>query len=69
LSDEKVRWANDIKLLAEEAKLIPGNSLIASGMVSYAGAFISSYRAKLEVLWISQLDALHIIHSDGIKMV
>ena len=69
LSDEKVRWGNDIQLLTEEAKLIPGNSLIASGMISYAGAFIASYRAKLEVLWINQLDELKIIHTEGIKMV
>ena len=69
LSDEKVRWANDIQLLAEEAKLIPGNSLIASGMISYAGSFIASYRNKLEALWIKQLDELKIIHTEGIKMV
>lgn len=41
LSDEKERWGSDILKLSESGVLIPGNSIIAAGMVAYSGPFVS----------------------------
>jgi len=41
LSDEKERWAKDIENLTNSGGLIPGNSIIAAGMVAYSGPFVS----------------------------
>ena len=36
--------------------MIPGDCIIASGMISYAGPFTSGYRKALENAWIKKLD-------------
>ena len=48
LSEEKVRWGNDIKSLEVKMTLLPGDSIISSGMISYAGAFTSGFRQSME---------------------
>jgi len=48
LSEEKIRWANDIKTLETRMTLLPGDSIISAGMISYAGAFTSNYRESME---------------------
>jgi len=52
LSDEKVRWGNDIKLFTFNEKYIPGDSMIGSAMVAYAGPFTQHYRQNLESFWV-----------------
>ena len=44
LSEEKVRWGNDIKNLEKKMELLPGDTVISAGMVAYAGPFTSNYR-------------------------
>ena len=55
LSDEQKRWSEDVKRLKENSHSIPGNSVIAAGMVAYCGPFTADYRTKLEKLWIEKL--------------
>ena len=68
LADEKKRWREEIVNLKASEKLIPHDSLIASGMVSYAGPFISEFRTKMEKLWVDNLVKLGLSHTAGIKM-
>ena len=68
LSEERERWGLDIETLSSKFELLPGNSLIAAGMVSYAGPFTSAFRQKMETYWIELLDELKIARSDDIKM-
>merc|ERR1719506_726725 len=39
LGGEKSRWSELVKTLGEEQKLLPGDSLVASGMLAYGGPF------------------------------
>ena len=48
LSEESVRWAEDIKALNVKASLVPAHSIIAAGMVAYSGPFTSTFRNNLE---------------------
>lgn len=48
LSEESVRWAEDIKALNNKASLVPAHSIIAAGMVAYSGPFTSTFRTDLE---------------------
>ena len=41
LAGEKTRWTNIVADLTVQADLVVGDSLIASGSISYAGAFTS----------------------------
>lgn len=52
LSDEKIRWGIDVQKLIEKEVFIPGDSIIATGMVAYSGPFTSEYRKQLETSWI-----------------
>lgn len=47
---------------------MPGDSVIATGMVAYGGPFTSKFRQRLESLWISELDRLNLVHSSGVSM-
>lgn len=44
LAGEKERWTNTVADLTEAREFITGNSLVAAGMISYAGPFISQFR-------------------------
>lgn len=44
LSEEKVRWASDIKMLEKRMDLLPGDSIISAAMVAYSGPFTSNFR-------------------------
>jgi dynein heavy chain len=44
LKNEKTRWAHDINILKENGTYIIGDSVVAAGMVAYAGPFTSEYR-------------------------
>ena len=51
LEGEKVRWTNQVHDYGIQYNLLPGNCLLASGVVGYAGPFIAKYREILENLW------------------
>jgi len=55
LAGEKERWTDTVASLTEAQKYITGNSLIASGMICYAGPFISQFREALEELWRNKM--------------
>ena len=45
-----------VGVLTEEYDLLPGDSLVAAGMVGYAGPFAGEYRAHFEKLWLHTED-------------
>lgn len=51
LGGEKDRWTKIVADLTIQATLVTGDSLIASGLMSYGGPFTSVYREELEALW------------------
>jgi len=51
LAGEKDRWTNTVADLTAQLELVIGDSLIASGAISYSGAFTSQYREELEETW------------------
>lgn len=55
LSEEKTRWASDIKRLEGRAQLVPAHSITAAGMVAYSGPFTSHFRRNLETEWVHKL--------------
>ena len=48
--------------------LLPGDSIISAGMLSYSGAFTSSFRENMEKEWQNKLKASGLPHSEGINM-
>ena len=44
LAGEKERWNSTVASLTEAQQFITGDSLVAAGMICYAGPFISQYR-------------------------
>jgi len=68
LAGEKDRWTETVRTLTEEKEFITGNCLIAAGMVSYSGPFISQYREQLEALWREEMTQLGIKCKDNITM-
>merc|ERR1719482_1504930 len=63
LGGEKKRWGENVKQLTEQLTLLPGDCIIAAGMVSYAGPFTSSYRIDCERNWLQELTNLGIAHN------
>lgn len=51
LESENDRWSLTVKTLTHRYSLLIGDCLLAAGMVSYAGPFISQYRSMLEEQW------------------
>ena len=68
LKDEKERWSVEIQELSKGGVYLAGDSVIAAGMVAYAGPFTSEYRQELESLWIQELEKEGIQHSANVSM-
>ena len=47
LSDEEVRWANEVEVLSESESVMLGNVLMSAAFVSYIGVFNMKYRQQL----------------------
>jgi len=47
LSNEKIRWSANIKMMKEKSKILIGDSLVASAFVSYIGCFSATFRTIL----------------------
>ncbi|KAG4103981.1 dynein heavy chain and region D6 of dynein motor-domain-containing protein [Neocallimastix lanati (nom. inval.)] len=61
LSGEKDRWETSIKNYEESLHYLPGDCLLASAFLSYAGSFNSIYRSELvNNHWITQIKAREI---------
>jgi dynein heavy chain len=57
-----------VQRFRDNASLIAGNSVVAAGMVAYAGPFTAEYRTKLEKDWATKLKDLGIEHTEGVTM-
>lgn len=68
LAGEKDRWSSTVKRLTEEQEFIVGNSLIAAGMICYAGPFITQFREALEELWRNKMKELYMKITEKISM-
>jgi dynein heavy chain len=68
LSDENERWGVEIMDLDKKGKLLPGNTIIAAGMVAYAGPFTAEFRQGLEKDWIEHLSIYELEHTEDISM-
>eukprot|EP00930_Biecheleria_cincta_P008311 TRINITY_DN10972_c0_g5_i1.p1 TRINITY_DN10972_c0_g5~~TRINITY_DN10972_c0_g5_i1.p1 ORF type:complete len:3933 (-),score=932.09 TRINITY_DN10972_c0_g5_i1:47-11569(-) len=69
LGGEKDRWTNTVATLTEQYELLPGDSLVAAGMVGYAGPFTGEYRIGFEKLWVENEDTEKITHKNGVSLV
>ena len=68
LEGEKVRWTETVEKLTIQKGFLIGDSLIAAGMVSYSGPFISQYREALEQLWREKCGELNIKVTENVTM-
>jgi len=69
LGGEKDRWTTTVADLTVEYELLPGDSLVAAGMVGYAGPFAGEYRAGFEKLWLESEDKEKLTHKDAATLV
>jgi dynein heavy chain len=61
LAGEKDRWEKSIKRYEDALKFLPGDCLLASAFMSYAGPFNTAYRQSLvNGVWIAQTKTLEI---------
>jgi len=69
LEGEKTRWTETVAQLGEQQELLVGDSLIAAGMVSYAGPFTALYREQLETSWREKLVKSGVKLTQGVTMM
>jgi len=55
LGGEKARWGQNVKDLNEQLGLLPGDCIVAAGMLSYAGPFTAAFRADFEKSWVEEM--------------
>jgi dynein heavy chain len=68
LGGEKARWGENVQQLTEQLTLLPGDCLVAAGMVSYAGPFTSGVRTDCEKGWLQELTSLGLAHNSDCSM-
>ncbi|XP_028414460.1 dynein heavy chain 6, axonemal-like [Dendronephthya gigantea] len=69
LSDEQVRWTENIAAFEVEIGNVVGNVFIAAACVAYNGAFTSLYREELISQWIAKCTELQIPVSENFTLV
>ncbi|EFC37691.1 hypothetical protein NAEGRDRAFT_81845 [Naegleria gruberi] len=55
LEGEKLRWQETLAKIMEQQTCINGDVILASGIISYLGAFTSEYRRKILKKWSNKL--------------
>jgi len=65
LGDEKVRWAEQVTVFDKQLVDVVGNVFLSSACVAYYGAFTSSYREELVLMWSERCDELRIPRTIG----
>jgi dynein heavy chain len=65
LGGEKIRWGQIVKDTKFEMDFIAGDALIAAGMISYAGPFITKYRNRMMEEWYGQMTENNISFNPG----
>lgn len=59
LASEKVRWGQQVEKFSGEAKTLPGDVLLVTAFLSYAGCFSKTYRTRMyETLWLPFISQL-----------
>ena len=59
LASENVRWAESVKNFKEQEKSLPGDVLLVTAFISYAGCFTKQYRLDLmDKYWLPYLATL-----------
>jgi dynein heavy chain len=69
LGGEKDRWETTVQTLQKDWDLLPGDSLVAAGFVSYAGAFTGEYRGEFAKLWNDTEDKESIVHKENASLI
>ena len=68
LKDEKIRWAEEAKILEEKYKNCIGDLLISSGIIAYLGIFTGGYRSGCIENWIHLVRSYHIPSSHDFSL-
>jgi dynein heavy chain len=68
LGGEKARWMDNVKSLTHQLGLLPGDCVVAAGMLSYAGPFTAGVRIQAEQGWLAGLAEQGIECSPGCRM-
>jgi dynein heavy chain len=68
LAGEKDRWTATVAELTIQAELVIGDSLVASGAISYSGSFTSQYREELEETWRKSMKEFGIKYTQDVTM-
>jgi dynein heavy chain len=68
LGGEKARWGQNVSDLTAKMDLLPGDVIVAAGMISYAGPFTAEVRTSLEEDWVRQLVEKSMAHTEGCNM-
>ena len=59
LASEKIRWGDSVAQMKEQAKMLPGDVLLVSCVISYLGCFTKPYRVDLmDKQWLPYLKRL-----------
>lgn len=69
LASEQTRWTASVKSMEADKDLIPGNAIIAAGMISYSGPFTPEYRAQMEEEWRKYMTEHKFPHKENITML
>jgi len=68
LGGEKARWGENVVGLTAKLVLLPGDCIVAAGMISYSGPFTAEYRVACEKAWSEKLLELKLEHTEGVSM-
>jgi len=68
LGGEKARWGQTVTDLTARMELLPGDCILAAGMVSYVGPFTSEIRQECETLWRKELTKQTLAHNSDCSM-
>jgi len=67
LADEKIRWTNKNKTLANEKMTMIGDAIVSAAFVSYIGPFSADFRGDLwENIWLKDIEQKGIPFTKGV---
>ncbi|XP_072536415.1 dynein axonemal heavy chain 5 isoform X2 [Salminus brasiliensis] len=69
LGGEKIRWTESSTEFQRQIKHLPGDVLLATGFLSYAGPFNQEYRNHLLQQWKKEMSVNHIPYSQNFNLI
>ncbi|KAG9275828.1 dynein heavy chain 5, axonemal-like [Astyanax mexicanus] len=69
LGGEKIRWTESSTEFQRQIKHLPGDVLLATGFLSYAGPFNQEYRNLLLQQWKKEMSGNHIPYSQSFNLI